>query len=203
LEKILTIDKEFKEIYKEKGSSFIAHLFPLNDIEDYKEILNNLKKEYYDATHHCYALKFGNEFKYSDDGEPNGTAGIRILNAIEHYNLDNVFIVVVRYFGGVKLGVGGLGKAYYEASEMVIQTAEIIEKYAYKTFQVEFSFDDTSKIYHKINQLNGNILNTNYTEDKIIIDFEILYSYADKVNDIFEDMIYKIKINNNNTIIYK
>jgi len=86
---------------------------------------------------------------------------------------------------------------------MVIQTAEIIEKYAYKTFQVEFSFDDTSKIYHKINQLNGNILNTNYTEDKIIIDFEILYSYADKVNDIFEDMIYKIKINNNNTIIYK
>ncbi len=104
-----------------KKSKFIAYLYEINEINCIKDIINNLKIEHKKATHICYAYKLDNNVKYYDDGEPNGTAGKPIYNIIEKKNLNNVLIVVIRYFGGIKLGAGGLFRAYSNsASELFI-----------------------------------------------------------------------------------
>ena len=103
-----------------KKSKFLGFLYEISNLEEIKEILNNLKKEHKKATHICYAYKVGVNAKYSDDGEPNGTAGKPIYNIIEKKNLNNILIVVIRYFGGIKLGAGGLFRAYSNcASELL------------------------------------------------------------------------------------
>lgn len=103
-----------------KKSKFLGFLYEISNLEEIKEILNNLKKEHKKATHICYAYKVGISVKYSDDGEPNGTAGKPIYNIIEKKNLNNILIVVIRYFGGIKLGAGGLFRAYSNcASELL------------------------------------------------------------------------------------
>ncbi|HOJ37613.1 MAG TPA: YigZ family protein [Ignavibacteriales bacterium] len=204
MDRIQTVNTTYKEILKEKGSSFIAYLFPAINFEEFKEVLNNLEKEYHDATHHCYAFKGIDDFKYSDDGEPNGTAGIRILNAIEHYNLINVGIVVIRYFGGIKLGVGPLGKAYYDASEQVIKSAKILEKFKYFVYQIIFNFDDSSKVYHSLNSYNTNIVDTNYDENNnITIEFEILSTDLESFLKSLNVISYRLKIKDLNKIFYK
>ena len=112
-EKILTLDNFAEVTYKEKSSVFRGQVYHCETDNEAANILAQTKKKYYDATHHCFAFKLITEkFKYSDDGEPNGTAGIRILNAIEHFDLINVMVVITRYYGGTKLGFGPLGKAY-------------------------------------------------------------------------------------------
>lgn len=103
-----------------KKSKFLGFLYEISNLEEIKEILNNLKKEHKKATHICYAYKVGVNAKYSDDGEPSGTAGKPIYNIIEKKNLNNILIVVIRYFGGIKLGAGGLFRAYSNcASELL------------------------------------------------------------------------------------
>lgn len=128
-EKILTVDNFAEVTYKEKSSVFIGQVCHCEIENEAANILKSIKKKYYDATHHCYAYKLITEqFKYSDDGEPNGTAGIRILNAIEHFNLINVIVVITRYYGGTKLGVGPLGKAYYTSAHDVLEEAKKVGK---------------------------------------------------------------------------
>ncbi len=121
-----TITQTTEAVYKEKSSEFLAFAYPIGSEDDAAGHLAVLKKKYFDATHHCYAWKLntGSE-KFSDDGEPAGTAGKRILNAILHYDLTNVMIVVVRYYGGTKLGVGPLGVAYFSAAEQALAAATI------------------------------------------------------------------------------
>lgn len=203
MNKILTVKREYQATIKEKGSSFIAYLFPVKNLDDFRNKLTQIEKEYHDATHHCYAVKLLNDFKYSDDGEPNGTAGIRILNAIEHYNLVNVAIVVVRYFGGIKLGVGPLGKAYYDAADNVINTAEIITKVEYCIYEIIFDFDSSNKIYHILNTVKANILSTDYDDNSIKVKFEITTDNIQMLNKLLSPIEYKIKIMNTNQIIYK
>ena len=116
-EKIFEIEKNVTNKIKIKGSQFIGYAIKVISVQNAEEELSSIKKEHFDATHHCYAFKLNTgEEKYSDDGEPNGTAGVRILNAINHYNLTNIIIIVVRYFGGTKLGIGPLGKAYGDSA---------------------------------------------------------------------------------------
>ncbi len=144
---IKTIVNEGESILKEKGSSFYAFAFSVISLKDGTEIMSGIRKKYYDASHFCYALKLIDESaKYDDDGEPNGTAGIRILRAIEHFELYNILVVVIRYFGGTKLGIGHLGKAYYMASINAIKSTEIIIKNIYKNVFVSLSYTDVNII---------------------------------------------------------
>lgn len=142
---------EFK--LKEKGSQFLAFSKPVNNETEVQSYLTELRKKFYDATHHCYSFKLvDGSFKYSDDGEPNGTAGIRIYNAQNHFDLTNLVTVVVRYFGGVKLGVGPLGKAYYEAALASLSNSKINELILYSQFEIYFDFSLSKSVHHFLNK---------------------------------------------------
>jgi len=152
METIKTIINKSEFQFKEKSSLFIGYLFPIQNLNEVESILSEIRKKHYDATHNCYAYKFIDKesFKYSDDGEPNGTAGIRILNAINHYNLSNVLVISTRYFGGTKLGVGPLGKAYYNSAIGAIENAEIVTKKKYSKILICFGYENISNVHHFI-----------------------------------------------------
>lgn len=138
-----TIKNKSEGIYKEKGSKFITYAFPITCEEDVKIEIDKLKKEYYDARHHCYAYMLGADkktFRANDDGEPSSTAGKPILGQILSSNLTNILIVVVRYFGGTKLGVGGLIHAYKTAAHDAISNAEIIDKTVNDIYDIHFDY---------------------------------------------------------------
>ena len=165
IEPINTINRSFETKFKEKGSLFIGQVYPVQTQEEALKILENIKKQYYDATHHCYAYKFNNgAFKYSDDGEPSGTAGIRILNAIEHFELTNLLAIVIRYFGGVKLGVGPLGKAYYNSAFATLESAQIIRKKPYRKIFITAKFSHLSNVHRLLANYNAIINNTSYDD---------------------------------------
>lgn len=137
-----TVVGESEGIYKEKGSKFIARVFYAATEDDCKELLAGVKREFHDARHHCYAYRIGPEaeqFRSNDDGEPSGTAGKPILNQIYSFELFDVFIVVVRYFGGTKLGTSGLITAYKAATHEALSSARIEKRYI--TREMEFSFE--------------------------------------------------------------
>jgi uncharacterized YigZ family protein len=163
-EQIRTI-KNFQELsFKEKASEFIAIVYPVDNEEAALNYLNDVRKKYYDASHHCYAfkLKSGKE-KYSDDGEPKGTAGIRIFNAIEHLGLNDIMLVVVRYFGGTKLGVGPLGKAYYNVSIDVLEASEIVTKELYQSLLIEVDFNFINHVHRIIDHYSSIIADSEYS----------------------------------------
>ncbi len=165
-EQIRTIEKFNRKSYKEKGSAFIGRVYHVEKENEVVETLNKVKKKYYDATHHCYAYKLLNgKIKYSDDGEPGGSAGIRILKALEHFDLVNQLVVVTRYFGGTKLGVGPLGKAYYSAAYDVLEQSEIVIKTLYYIIYITSAFNNISHLYRIITQHNSKIENLVYHEN--------------------------------------
>ena len=167
-EKILTVDNFSEVTYKEKSSVFIGQVYHCETENEAANILGPIKKKYYDATHHCFAYKFITEqFKYSDDGEPNGTAGIRILNAIEHFELINVMVVIIRYYGGTKLGVGPLGKAYYTSAYNVLEEAKKLEKVLFQKVIIEADFNYISHIHRILSNHNATIENSEYKEKAI------------------------------------
>lgn len=148
-------------------SRFIAQVFPVFSEEEVKEFLASAKKKYYDASHHCYAFKLADSsFRYSDAGEPNGTAGIRILNAIEHFNLFNQLIIVSRIFGGVKLGVGPLGKAYFQSALNAIEKSKILAKKLFNKATISTSYEKISSI-QRILQTHQSIIKESEYKDTI------------------------------------
>ena len=153
MKEIETIINNSEYQFKEKGSLFVGRVFPTQSVDAAESTLADIRKKYYDATHNCYAYKFIDEesFKYSDDGEPSGTAGIRILNAIKHFNLSNVLVISTRYYGGTKLGVGPLGKAYYNSAIGAIENSQIITKVNYSRIVIDFGYDLISDVHHFIN----------------------------------------------------
>ncbi|MEJ2195335.1 MAG: YigZ family protein [Ignavibacteriaceae bacterium] len=165
-EKIVTVDNFSEYSFKEKGSTFLGQVYHCENETEVNEIMTSVKKKYYDATHHCFSYRFTDQkFKYSDDGEPNGTAGVRILNAIDHFNLVNVVVVVIRYFGGTKLGVGLLGKAYYTSALTVLEKADKISKALYQKIIVISGFDSISHIHRIMSNHEANIVKSNYQEE--------------------------------------
>lgn len=133
-------------------SKFISIIMPINN-NNINEIIDNLKKEYKDATHYCYAYIFQNKEKCSDDGEPSGTAGLPILNVLKNHNLTNVLCIVIRYFGGIKLGAGGLIRAYSNSASEVLkkcQITSIIEGYK---ITIEFPYDNLKQIDYLLNEI--------------------------------------------------
>ncbi|PKQ69490.1 YigZ family protein [Labilibaculum manganireducens] len=147
-----TINLASEGLYKEKGSKFIAYAYPVTNEEEIKEYIANLKKEYYNARHHCYAYMLGadkSEYRANDDGEPSSTAGKPILGQILSNDITNILIVVIRYFGGTKLGVSGLIHAYKTAATDAIANTEIIEKTVNDIYNINFDYlvmNDVMKI---------------------------------------------------------
>lgn len=166
---IKTISNESEFRFKEKGSQFIAKAFHVQNTEDAEKFLSELKIEFYDATHHCYAFDLGNEtFRYSDDGEPNGTAGVRILNAIQHFDLVNIFVCVIRYYGGTKLGVGPLGKAYYEAAFGAIENANIIQKELLQKIEIHYDYQFTNNVHHFLSFYSAKQIKNRFDTEPVI-----------------------------------
>lgn len=144
-----TIKKPCRGIYKEKGSRFIASVWPVTDQAEIKSIIDNIRKEYYDARHHCFAYVIGHErntWRTNDDGEPSGTAGRPILGQINSFELTNVLIVVSRYFGGTLLGVSGLINAYRTAANAALENAEVIECTVNEYYEINFPYDSINVV---------------------------------------------------------
>ncbi len=130
-------------LFKDNGSRFIALAYPVETEEEVREIVSRLRKEYHDARHHCYAYRLGYKrdvFRASDDGEPSGSAGRPILGQIDSLGLSDVLVVVVRYFGGIKLGIPGLIRAYKTSSADALSQAAVIEKIAARRFRLHFDY---------------------------------------------------------------
>lgn len=169
--------------YKEKGSKFIALAFPISSEDEVKTRLTEIKKKYFDARHHCYAYIIGadkNKFRANDDGEPNHSAGDPILGQIRSKNLTNVLVVVVRYFGGTKLGVSGLITAYKTATEEALNNAQIIEQQITVTAVFEFTYEVTPVIMKLIKDFDLKIMNQEFGET-CSIKIEVLLSVKDNL----------------------
>jgi uncharacterized YigZ family protein len=182
---IKTIAGESEVRLKEKGSMFIGLSIPISTEEEGINFLNSVKKKYYDATHHCHSYKLADGlFKYSDDGEPSGTAGIRINNAQNHFELTNIITIVVRYFGGVKLGVGPLGKAYYEAAIQNLEASKKIEKELFQKIEIEYQFEQTKYVHHLISKF-GLVVNKNLFELSPVMHCSIK---ASRINELSSEL---------------
>lgn len=156
----LTIRTEARATYKELSSKFLAYAFPVTTEEEVKEHLDALRKEFFDATHHCYAYRLGpkgENWRANDDGEPSSTAGKPIHGQLLSHSLTDCLIVVVRYFGGTKLGVPGLIKAYKESAQAVIEQADIYEKTVDRTFRVAFSYLSMNDVMKVIKECSPEI----------------------------------------------
>ena len=157
----LTIDNPTQGIYKEKGSKFLSFAYPVANESEVKECLDFLRKKYFDARHHCYAYVLGADkikFKAHDDGEPSHSASDPILGQIRSKNLTNVLVVVVRYFGGVKLGVGGLMQAYKAAAEDAISYAGIVEVEVTKEIELKFEYARLPEVMRLVKDLELKIV---------------------------------------------
>lgn len=153
---------------KVKGSRFLAVATCVRSEGDITDTLATIRKEHYTARHHCFAYRLGaagDQFRYSDDGEPNGTAGPPILRQIDGRSLTNTLIVVTRYFGGTKLGTGGLIRAYSDAASEVLENASVEEHILRETLDVRFAYPDTSPAMHTIEQFDISVVATAYSED--------------------------------------
>ncbi|MBI9073101.1 MAG: YigZ family protein [Melioribacteraceae bacterium] len=182
---IFTVESFNEYKFKEKGSEFIGQVFHVECEEEADEILKSVKKKYYDARHHCYAFQlFDGSFRYSDDGEPNGTAGIRIHNAIKHFNLSNVLIISIRYFGGVKLGVGPLGKAYYNSAFFAVKNADIIKKEEFYKIKILYDYNHTRHIHHFLETYKAKITGDSFA-GKPVIECLIRPKFIEKLSDDF------------------
>lgn len=159
----ITINSEGK--YTEKGSKFLSFCFPVKSESEVKEILANLRKEYFDARHHCYAYRLGwdkSAFRFNDDGEPSGTAGRPIYGQILSNDLTNVLIVVIRYFGGTKLGVSGLINAYKIATIEALHSNKIVEIAIKDLYHIEFNYDKMSDVMKILKQPGIELIETDY-----------------------------------------
>ena len=177
-------------MFKEKGSKFIGYAFPVTSEDEVKIHLEELKKKHHSARHWCYAWQIGVEdiqYRANDDGEPNNSAGQPIYGQILSKEITNVLVVVVRYFGGTKLGVGGLISAYKTSSKLILDAAKIIEKTIDIHFQLNFEYVDMNKVMRIIKEHNIEILH-----QKMELNCEFVISirkkYADLVQQSFEDL---------------
>ena len=163
-----TIQQPSEGSYKEKGSKFLGFAYPVQAEQDVKQKIAELKKEYFDARHHCYAYIIGaDKMKYRafDDGEPNHSAGDPILGQIRSKNLTNVLVVVVRYFGGVKLGVGGLISAYKMAAENALNNSTVIEKDVLKKYFISYAYTSTPDVMTLIKEYKLEIMNQSFADE--------------------------------------
>ncbi|MFY0591029.1 IMPACT family protein [Roseivirga sp.] len=189
----LTISNSTEGLYKEKGSKFIAIAHPVTSVEAVKEKLEALRKEYYDARHHCYAYILGYEgaeTRANDDGEPNHSAGDPILGQIKSKNLTNTLVVVVRYFGGTKLGVSGLINAYKTAAFEALEEADIVKREITESVILRFPYDEMNEVMKLVKDLELKIKGQDYdtgcvmTLEVIVSKMAIMHEKLTLLNDL-------------------
>ena len=182
-------------IYKEKGSKFIAYSYPIYSKKEVKERLEEVKKIEHSARHHCYAYVLHADksaWRANDDGEPSSTAGKPILGQIQSNDLTNILIIVVRYFGGVKLGVPGLIRSYKTASAIAITDAEILTKTIKDQYKVSFKYPLMNNVMKLVKDFDLEVVNTDFQIDCNLI-FAVPKSKADNVVETFKKN-HEIKI---------
>ena len=186
-----TIDQPSIEIlFKEKNSKFFGYAFPVSSEEDVKMCLDELKAQHKSAGHFCYAYQIGTEEKQhrvNDDGEPNNSAGMPIYGQIQSFEVTNILIVVIRYFGGTKLGVGGLISAYKTAAQLTLEVSDIVEKTIDIHFKISFDYKDMNKVMRVIKEKNLDIISQTMTESCEII-ISTRKKNAEEIFDIFSNL---------------
>ena len=191
-----TIIQASKEgLFKDRGSKFYGYAFPVSNEEEIKEKIELLKKQHYNARHWCYAWQLGKNYDHyraNDDGEPSNSAGMPIYGQLQSFNVTNILVVVVRYFGGTKLGVGGLIKAYKNGAKLALENSIIIYKTIDEVFLIKFEYPEMNTIMRIIKDENISIIN-----QKMELDCQFIISIRKKeairIFKIFENT-YKVSI---------
>lgn len=187
------------EQIKEKGSRFIAFAFPVSSKDEAEDSVSTLRKKYHDATHICYAYRIGEGtetcLRYSDDGEPSGSGGIPILNEIKRKDLFNVLVAVVRYFGGVKLGTGGLARAFGSAAREAVEKASIKKIVIVKKIKIQLPHSLIGEIISLVNQLKLDIISQSYTQENALFEIAVPVSkYEDVLTAVKDRSGGRVKI---------
>ena len=191
-----TIHKPTEEtLFKEKGSKFFGVAYPVTSEEEVKEFLEELKKKHHSARHFCYAYQIGIEnrsYRANDDGEPNNSAGLPIYGQIQSFEVTNILIVSVRYFGGTKLGVGGLISAYKKSAQLALEASVILEKTINIQYKLTFNYDLMNLVMRIIKEKNIEIVN-----QKLEMNCEYIISVrkndADAIFGLFNNL-YKVQV---------
>lgn len=194
----LTVKNVSESVFRDRGSKFIGIVIPVNSEIDIKAELEQIRKKYYDATHHCYAFRLNADksvYRSNDDGEPSGTAGKPILGQIQSKDLTNVLIVVVRYYGGTKLGVSGLINAYKTAARDAIEVNLIIEKTVQDIYEIQFEYSQMNEVMKCLKDSNITLISQQF-DNHCLIEFSVRRMLSGR----FEDLLSKI---NNTTLTFK
>ena len=177
-------------LFKEKNSKFFGYAFPIQSELAVKPIIDTLRKQHPHAVHYCYAYQIGTDFiiyRANDDGEPSNTAGMPIYGQIQSFGVTNILVAIVRIFGGVKLGVGGLISAYRTSAQMTLESAEIIEKTIDIPFLISFDYKNINKVMRIIKEKNAEIVSQKM---ELSCEIEIITrkKNAEMIFDIFNSM---------------
>ncbi|WP_299122339.1 YigZ family protein [uncultured Winogradskyella sp.] len=176
------------ELFKDKNSKFYCYIFPVTDEYQIRTHLEDLKKKHHAARHWCYAYQIGTEkikYRANDDGEPNNSAGMPIYGQIQSFELTNILIVVIRYYGGVKLGVGGLINAYRTSAQLALKSAKIIERTINKDFQLIFEYKNMSKVMRILKENQIEIINQTL-EHNCLLEISVRKSNSSKTFELFD-----------------
>jgi uncharacterized YigZ family protein len=191
-----TIEKPSEEtLFKDRNSKFFGYTFPVLNEDDVKEAIDGLKKKHHSARHFCYAWQFGVEtirFRANDDGEPSNSAGMPIYGQIQAFGVTNILIVSVRYFGGTKLGIGGLINAYRSSAKLALEASDVIEKTINIDFQLSFGYDLMNKVMRIVKERNLNIISQQLEMDCTYV-ISVRKKESTTIFDIFTNL-YKVEI---------
>ncbi|MFJ1365551.1 IMPACT family protein [Capnocytophaga canimorsus] len=192
-----TIDTSVEEIvFKEKSSKFLGYAFPVKSEDEVKKHLENVKKVHHAARHWCYAWRLGNgttqKHRANDDGEPNNSAGIPIYGQIQSFELTDILVIVVRYFGGIKLGVGGLVQAYKTTAQLTLEQVQIVEKRITKTIIISFDYKNMNKVMRVVKERNLQV-SKQILEEKCTLYIDVAFSEAEQTVSVFET-IYELDV---------
>jgi uncharacterized YigZ family protein len=185
-------------LFKDKNSKFFGYAFPISTLENVKTHIEKLKKEHHAARHWCYAYQLGTEateYRANDDGEPNNSAGMPIYGQIQSFGVTNILIVVVRYFGGVKLGVGGLINAYKTTAQMALEHSKILEKTINIEYLIRFDYKNMNTVMRIIKEKHLNIINQTLEMD-CQITISVRKKDAQSIFEIF-NRLFEINIKKN------
>ena len=193
------VAKSEEVLFKDRNSKFFGYAFPITSEDDVQKYLTELKKSHHSARHWCYAWQLGTEsirYRANDDGEPNNSAGMPIYGQIQSFEVTNVLVVVVRYFGGVKLGVGGLINAYRSGAQMALEASSIVEKTIDHYYRLKFNYNKMNIVMRLIKEHQLNIENQQLELD-CTIDISVRKKESEKIFNLF-NAIFEVKIANLN-----
>ncbi|MCY1660362.1 IMPACT family protein [Chryseobacterium sp. SL1] len=179
-------------LLKEKGSKFLGFAFPVNNEEELKNALDKIRAEHPKATHHCYAFRMGlngENYRANDDGEPSGSAGLPIYNQLLAHEITNVLVISVRYYGGTKLGVSGLVKAYKESAKITLEEANIVTKELETTIEIQFNFNQQNIIFTLLSKYDAKVLQFEANEN-CIVTASLKLSQKENISEKLSEMQY-------------